>query len=336
VHDFSARRWFVRDRRFLTQLIESLLRNENRQEKFAKEVASWLKKSSRSKSDLLHFVSNPKALDWALRNLQRSYVPLISVLSEKNGNQHDDQKLRERFKVLSHEVKKMRQQQLQSAQLVAFGELSAGILHDLRHPLGVMMGCVQLMKEKNGTSKNGTNNLKTLEQEARRALHLVRRIEGLVAPSAGSRKKSVDIHALLQASLELVRHQKIFCGFQVKKHFAPKLPKITVVPTEIEQVFINLMLNAAEAMEGEGCLTLKTEPVKVASKRFIKVYFKDTGSGISKEKLKKIFSAFFTTKKGGMGLGLSMAQSLIKKAKGKITAKSQKGKGSEFVLWLPV
>ena len=146
----------------------------------------------------------------------------------------------------------------------------------------------------------------------------------------------VELNRILENTLDLATTQTVFKNIQLKRKLNPSLPKVLVDIGQMQQVFINLILNAAEAMEGEGALDVITDVSEDDS--FITITFKDTGPGITEEHIKKIFDPFFTTKPmgKGTGLGLSIAFGIVRKHNGTIEVKSKEGKGSSFIIKLPV
>lgn len=322
---------------------DALLQKEKNQERLAKEVVHLIKKTTREKSDLIHLITNPKALHWTLRNLSRTCSSLINLTTQSLEEENQAvQKLKKRLKDLTKNTKLLKDQLLKSSELVAFGEVASGVIHDLRQPLGVMMGNINLLKQEKEI-KIPDSSITTLQEECQHALSLLKRLEELARSKKGEAKEKVDVTSLLESALDMVKRQKSFKNIQVVLKGIKKAPLIKVKGAELEQVFIHLLMNSLEAMPQGGLLTIETQytrypkaPPKGRRKKWIKISFKDNGVGIAKKDLQQIFKTFFTTKKSGMGLGLSLCQRLIYSMKGKIEAKSQKGKGSELIVWLPV
>jgi two-component system NtrC family sensor kinase len=124
----------------------------------------------------------------------------------------------------------------------------------------------------------------------------------------------------------------MFYNIKIEKSFYPDIPAIIADETKLKQVFLNIILNAAQAMEGKGKLTIST----MADKRQIKIRIQDTGPGIPPENMDKLFSPFFTTKEKGTGLGLAISYGIIEHHKGKIDVYSELEKGSTFTITLPI
>ncbi|MCX5798833.1 MAG: ATP-binding protein, partial [Proteobacteria bacterium] len=141
-----------------------------------------------------------------------------------------------------------------------------------------------------------------------------------------------NVNELLEDVFGLVANQSLFHNIKIKKLFSPNLPTIIADATQLKQVFLNIILNAAQAMEGRGNLTVTT----VQEKKQIKVKIQDTGPGIPPEIMDKLFSPFFTTKEKGTGLGLAISYGIIERHAGKIDIETKLGKGSTFIISLPV
>ena len=140
----------------------------------------------------------------------------------------------------------------------------------------------------------------------------------------------------MQACVSFLEDQALFHNIQIEKVFAADLPMVVIDPSQIERVFMNMIINAAEAMEGYGLLTLTTRFNPVDG--FIEVEFADTGRGIFEHDLENIFDPFFTTKQvgRGTGLGLAISYGIIKEHKGTISVESEVDEGTTFIVRLPV
>jgi two-component system NtrC family sensor kinase len=147
--------------------------------------------------------------------------------------------------------------------------------------------------------------------------------------------QETDVHALLVQVIEAISHQPIFQKVEIVRQFSPDLPNIQADPAQLQQVFINLLNNAAEAMEDGGIIILATQPLDV---QWVEIQVSDTGCGIPEENLGKLFTPFYTTKMPGKGtgLGLSIVYGIIKMHRGQITVQSQVGQGTTFTVTLPV
>ncbi|MEK7667584.1 MAG: ATP-binding protein, partial [Gemmatimonadota bacterium] len=149
-------------------------------------------------------------------------------------------------------------------------------------------------------------------------------------------KKPARVNALLEECVALVENQAQFQNIEVAKRLDPLVPEVVIDPSLMQQVFMNLIFNAAEAMENGGRLTLSTR--LAGSGDAVEVEFADTGHGVSQENLDRIFEPFFTTKPEGKGtgLGLAICFGIVKEHRGTISVESEKGKGTTFTVRLPL
>ena len=147
--------------------------------------------------------------------------------------------------------------------------------------------------------------------------------------------QDTDVHSLLEQVIEGVRHQPIFKAVEIERGFSPDLPHIQADPSQLQQVFINLFNNAAEAMKGRGTIALTT---RTMDNQWVEIKISDTGCGIPEENLNKLFTPFYTTKVQGKGtgLGLSIVYGIIKIHRGQISVQSEVGLGTTFTVTLPI
>ena len=147
--------------------------------------------------------------------------------------------------------------------------------------------------------------------------------------------KTIDLNTLLDKTIALVENQSMFHNISIVKDYKTDLPPVTVDPSQLQQVFMNIVINAVDAMEGWGTLTLRTKVDEVSGT--VDVSFQDTGCGMAKETLDRIFEPFYTTKDvgRGTGLGLSISLGLVQRNGGEIRVYSQPGEGSRFIVALP-
>jgi two-component system NtrC family sensor kinase len=149
-------------------------------------------------------------------------------------------------------------------------------------------------------------------------------------------KTLCNINQVLDQCVSLLENQAIFHNIEIIKNFDSELPMVVIDPSQMERVFMNLIINAAEAIDGNGRLTLVTR--SDPKKDFIELEFIDTGHGISEENMERIFDPFFTTKETGhgVGLGLAISYGIVKEHKGSILVESELDKGTTFIVRLPV
>ena len=224
---------------------------------------------------------------------------------------------------------------MESERLAIIGQLAAGVAHELNNPLQGIVTYSHLLLETMPNEEWSKGNLEKIVTQANRCRDIVR---GLLDFSRQRKpnKTLYDVNKVLRECVSLLENQALFHNIQIKEALDPKLPMTVIDPSQIERVFMNIIINAAEAMDGKGLLALTTrlDPVE----HFIDVKFTDTGPGITKENLERIFSPFFTTKDAGhgVGLGLAISYGIVREHKGTILVESEVGKGTTFTVRIPV
>ncbi len=222
-----------------------------------------------------------------------------------------------------------------SERLAMIGQLAAGVAHEINNPLGSIIIFSHILLEEPEIKDLNRQNLEKIVKESTRCKTIVK---GLLdfARQTEPETRLADINAVLKATLALVEKQTLFQNIQITTRLNPDLPPVEIDTTQIQQVFMNIIINAAEAMDGKGELTVSTR--FSADNRFVEIEFTDTGCGISQENLKRIFEPFFTTKEvgHGTGLGLAISYGLIEKNNGSIDVRSIEGKGTTFIIKLPI
>jgi len=224
---------------------------------------------------------------------------------------------------------------MESERLAIIGQLAAGVAHELNNPLQGIVTYSHLLLETMPNEEWSRGNLEKIVTQANRCRDIVR---GLLDFSRQRKpnKTLYDVNKVLRECVSLLENQALFHNIQIKDDLDPKLPMTVIDPSQIERVFMNIIINAAEAMDGKGKLDLTTkfDPVE----RLIEATFSDTGPGITKGNLEKIFSPFFTTKDAGhgVGLGLAISYGIVSEHKGTILVESEIGKGTTFIVRIPV
>ncbi len=233
---------------------------------------------------------------------------------------------------ITREIKSQKKM-MQQEKLMSIGRLSAGIAHEINNPLTTILTSAILIQEDLDKDDPVYAELETISKEALRCRKIVQSLLDF-ARQTSPMKKNYNLNDILTDSVYLTKKQAEFNDISIKTELAENLPKAYVDKDQIQQVLINLILNAIEATEPGGKVTLTTEYNPLQKINIIRV--KDTGCGIPKENLDKIFDPFFTTRENGTGLGLSITQSIIEQHNGRIEVDSAPGKGACFSILLPV
>ena len=231
--------------------------------------------------------------------------------------------------------KELQQQLSLSSRLASIGELAAGVAHEISNPLTGILGFSQRLMRKS-TDEEVSQDLDRIHNEAQRVAKVVGNLLTF-ARRREPRKGYSDINDILQKALELRAYELETSNIEIVTSLAPSLPKTMADFHQIQEVFLNIILNAEQAMSeanAGGKLSVKTQPTG----DYIRISFADDGPGIPAEQLDKIFDPFFTTRgeKGGTGLGLSLCHGIVAEHDGRIYAKSKPGKGATFFVELPL
>jgi two-component system NtrC family sensor kinase len=224
---------------------------------------------------------------------------------------------------------------MESERLALIGQLSANVAHELNNPLTGIVTYSHLLLEELPDDDSSRNFLEKIVIQANRSKDIIR---GLLDFSRQRKpdKTLCDVNTVLKGCVSLLEKQALFHNIQIITNLDDQLPLTVIDPSQVERVFFNLIVNAADAMDGNGKLTLATRFDRVDNN--IEMEFTDTGHGIAKENLEKIFDPIFTTKDTGHGVGLGLAISfgIIKEHSGTISVESEISKGTTFIVRLPV
>jgi two-component system NtrC family sensor kinase len=226
------------------------------------------------------------------------------------------------------------EQLFRSEKLASIGRLAAGVAHELNNPLTGVVLCSHLVAEALPKDSPVQGNVQKALAQANRCKKIV---EGLLdfSRQREPESKPLDLNAIIENTFSLIENQTIFQNVNVIKNLAPNLPTVSGDSSQLQQVFIDLAINATQAMKAEGgTLTITSSLLD----RFVQISFTDTGCGIPPENASKIFEPFFTTKadEKGTGLGLAVCHGIIKKHKGTITFESKVNEGTTFMIKLPI
>jgi signal transduction histidine kinase len=242
--------------------------------------------------------------------------------------------LKDKTKV-ENELKKAHRQLAQSEKMASLGQLAAGVAHEINNPLTGILFYSSLLLERKDMDEGMREDLGYILEDANRCKEIVKSLL-VYSRSAGSMMNIVHINEIVEQSLTLIRDQKKFRNIRIEKELSDDMMLINADTNKLKQVVINLVINAADAMDGNGTITLTTYKEKFLKKIYLEV--KDTGSGILHENLSKIFDPFFTTKEVGKstGLGLSIVYGIVEEHGAKISVKKTGSKGTTFIIEFPL
>ncbi len=247
------------------------------------------------------------------------------------------------IKSLLHEREQAQAQLIHAEKMSALGRLVASISHEINNPLQAIQFCLSLVEgDITQTPHDITTveSLATIHMEVDRISAIVRRMRDFYRPATEGRQLT-DLHAVLDAVLDLGRKQLEHNRIEVQRAYASNLGPIWSNADHLKQVFLNLLLNAIDAMPGGGKLIVSTELGEATTDRSrigiqsVRIAFRDTGIGMSPQVQAHLFEPFFTTKEGGSGLGLSISYGIIQSLGGLIEVSSAEGQGSTFTIVLP-
>jgi two-component system NtrC family sensor kinase len=242
---------------------------------------------------------------------------------------------REQLEMTVETLKTTQAQLIQSEKLSGIGEFVAGVAHELNNPLTSVMGFSELLAQADGNPQH-KRHLEMIHKSAQRCQKIVQSLLSFARRHQPERKV-VCVNRLVEAAVEILNYQLRTSNIEVIAQFDPQLPPAMVDPHQLQQVFLNLINNARQAIEAhqpKGWIKITT----TTSGANVRVTFQDNGPGIAPENLSKLFDPFFTTKEVGMGtgLGLSLCYGIIKEHGGTITPRSKPGEGATFVIELPI
>ncbi len=230
------------------------------------------------------------------------------------------------------EVRSLQQQVDQSEKLAVIGQLAAGVAHEIGNPLASISSLVQILQRRCDKEFQKIQ-LSNIKNNIDRIAKIVKELVDLARPPSQD-QVFTQVSEVIKTALGIVKYDKRVKKVEFKTELKENLPSIKIVPDQLLQVFINILINALDAIGGEGIITVKTN----AENENIVVNIIDNGCGIAKENIDKIFDPFYTTKEvgKGTGLGLSVSYGIIKKFNGNISVTSKLNKGSNFKIQIPI
>lgn len=281
------------------------------------------------------------------RPLQKITLAAVQVTEGEYGTEIDLRRsndeiglLAESFNEMSRkmatdieQLQKLNEQLIRTEKLAAMGTLAAGVAHEVNNPLASISSLIQMMQSKKNLDDGISDNLRLISTQINRITQVTKDMMDFarVRPAA---KSAVDVNEIIRSSLRLASFDKAFQKLKQTVFFDENLPKVFADSDQLQQVFLNLLLNARDAMPEGGELSIKTGQIK----HEIHIEIADSGSGIDEKEIKKIFDPFFTTKTAGKGtgLGLAVCYGIITAHGGKIEAAKKDSGGASFLISLPI
>jgi signal transduction histidine kinase len=231
------------------------------------------------------------------------------------------------------DLHRIQEQLIRAERLAAIGQLAAGVSHEIDNPVGIILGYAELLQADMAEDDDRRQDVEAIIAECRRCRRITGGLLGL-ARSGPVRRELVNIGELVAGTVSSLRPQKLFKGIATQISAAQPLPPILVDPDQIRQVLVNLLLNAAQAMEGDGDLVV----ILGLEEKQVVLYVDDSGPGVSEELQSRVFDPFFSTKGTGegTGLGLSVCRKLMEDQGGVISVGRSPAGGARFRLAFPL
>jgi two-component system NtrC family sensor kinase len=267
--------------------------------------------------------------------LAASFNAMLRSLRQAHGQcEQWGRTLEEKVKERTQELAAMQATVARTDRLASLGKLAAGVAHEINNPLGGILSLTSLTLEDMREDDPNRENLEEVIKQSERCRDIVR---GLLKFSRQpeAEPEPVAVNDVLRDTLSLLEGQSIFFNIEVVKDWADRLPPVMADKAQLQQVFMNIILNAAQAMKERGTVTIQTRCSRVDG--VVEIVISDTGCGIPPGRIDRVFDPFFTTKSSGdgTGLGLSIAYGIVTKHGGSISIDSQIGKGSTLKVRLP-
>ena len=268
---------------------------------------------------------------------RRNLVGFSVVMRDLTERKQVEEILRESEAKLRKQAQELEQQLIASGRLVSLGVVTASMAHEFNNPLGIVMGFTQeLLSEANPESR-GYQALKIIDEETRRCQRIIQELLQFARPRNADLCPT-DVKQAIDKTVNMVTNRLYKQKIELNALIDKDLPLISADPQQLEQVLVNLFLNAIDAMPNGGNLTVEARLKEVdGDARAVAITVIDDGNGIDESDLGKIFQPFFSAKKGkGIGLGLSICNRIIENHGGKISVESKPGKGTSFRIHLPL
>ncbi len=246
--------------------------------------------------------------------------------------------LEEEVKKKTEEIRRGQEQMIHTEKLASLGRMAAGVAHELNSPLTGIVTFAHLMLQRiPPENKMDREDLEVIIEQAERCSKIIKGLLGF-SRALPAEKSDIRINDTIRHVIDMVKNQAKFHNIKIITDLSPDLPPIKGDASQLQQVYMNLLINTADAMNDRGEIRIATRLVKEDGNDFIEIEFTDNGPGIPEEYMSRLFEPFFTTKPvgKGTGLGLSVSHGIVRKHGGHIIVKSKVGQGTTFLIRLPV
>jgi two-component system NtrC family sensor kinase len=261
---------------------------------------------------------------------RESDVEMFQILARQAGVALENARLYAEQMDYVRKVEESQKALLQAEKMATAGRLSASIAHEVNNPLQAVQNCLHLATREDLTEEKRKEYFNLAREELDRLMITVQRMLEFYRPGVVSLEK-VEIAAILNYVLNLMNKQLTEANVKVKVDLLGRIPPIMAVGGQIQQVFINLILNAMDAMPEGGVFRITARPFQQG----VEILFQDTGRGIQAENQENIFEPFYSTKEGGTGLGLTVSYNIITAHGGSLEFLPERGPGACFRIFLP-
>jgi signal transduction histidine kinase len=267
--------------------------------------------------------------------LQSQIADYIEDIEERNIKLEQEITDRKRAEEIQ---KKLHEELIQAEKLATLGTFVAGIAHEVKNPLAIIIQGIEYLKTSSGSDVLLADVVERIKKSAQRADTIVKGLLSFTRQISIQTEK-VEITPVIEETLSFVEHQINTKHITVLRLYSPDAPLVSIDSDQIKQAFANILLNSVEAMGDGGTITIDVRQIRnEADQPYLQVSFADTGCGIPADKIEKVFDPFFTTKDnlGNTGLGLSITKGIIDKHHGTIRIDSKLQEGTQVVIELPV
>ena len=255
---------------------------------------------------------------------------MFQILARQSAAAVENARLYDEQRAYIRKIEESQTALLQAEKMAAAGRLSASIAHEVNNPLQSVQNCLHLAGREDLPEQKRKEYFDLARMELERLSLTVRRMLDFYRPGA-VKPELVNLHELLNYVLTLMQKQLSERGVQLKVQLPSAMTQVVAVNNQIQQVFINLILNSFDAMPDGGRLTITGRPVNGG----IEILFQDSGPGVPTDQQKNIFEPFFSTKEGGTGLGLTVSYNIVTAHGGTLELLTNHGRGACFRLFLP-